>query len=406
MVLLLACLVSTPAHANTVTLNVSGVPLDEVVRLVADQAGLTLSGTTLPNLPVTLRLTDTEANEALRLIFLGTPYDGWVRNGHLSVFGEDDELLRTFPLAHAAASELSMVLSESFEDANVSPDPRTNALVVRGNSAVMRSVEELLPTLDRRMPQILLKADIVEVSDQDQLEIGFDWEFAYDDEDGSVTHQGSATGNPIASVTDFVFSYARFGKHDISALLGVLNQVVETRVLSSPRVVTTPGRTANILVGERVPYPRATTETQTGATLQEIEFVDVGVQLEVTPRVSADGVITMVVHPEVSQVLDDAVGGIPVIGTREATAEVSVLSGETVILGGLKRKNRDTTVSKLPILGDIPLLGGLFRWSSTNEREAELMIFLTPSLVDGPLVQQSLELRDRLERELEVPKDW
>jgi type II secretory pathway component GspD/PulD (secretin) len=252
--------------------------------------------------------------------------------------------------------------------------------------------------MDRRVPQVLIRADIVEVDLGDDVELGVNWSFALDQNHGGADHEVMASGNPLTSVTDFAFRYARLGTNEFRAFLGLLEQVRETRILSSPRIMTASDRPAQILVGERVPYASATTETETGATLQQIEFIEVGILLEVTPHVGSGDLIQLTVHPEVSEVLDQAVLNVPRIGTREATAEVSVQSGGTIVLGGLKRTIKIKTERKLPILGSIPLLGALFRSTTEEDHETELMVFLTPTIVAADTPGQANLLQDALER--------
>jgi type II secretory pathway component GspD/PulD (secretin) len=375
--------------AGGVTLDVSGVPLPEVLRLLADQADLVLAGIDLPQIPVTLRVHDIDADSALRLIFAGTPYDGFVVGRHLMVCAADQSVSRGFALQRANAAEMAPILIQAYGGSTIAADPRTNSLVVQGVPAEIRMIGDMIAGLDVSVPQILIRADIMEVNLGDDREIGINWEYRLNQTKDGVNHDMDATANPLTSVTDFALSYARLGTNEFRAFLGTLQEVVESRILSSPRVVTASGRTAEILVGERVPYPRATTETQTGATMQEIEFVEVGVRLEVTPRIAKDGLITMLVHPEVSEVLDTAVQGVPRIGTREANTEVMIRSGETLVIGGLKRHVRTETVRRLPVLGSIPLIGALFRSTRIDQSEVELLVFLTPVLVDEKLAESS-----------------
>ncbi len=400
-------IVSADPGAGRVTLDVSGVPLPEVLRLLADQADLVLAGIDLPQTPVTLRVHDIDADSALRLIFSGTSYDGFVVGRHLMVCAADQPVSRGFALQRASAAEMAPILVQAFGGSTIAADARTNSLIVQGVPSQIRMIGDMIAGMDISVPQILIRADIMEVNLGDDQEIGINWEYRLNQTRDGVNHDVDATGNPLTSVTDFALSYARLGTNEFRAFLGTLQEVVESKILSSPRVVTASGRTAEILVGERVPYPRATTETQTGGTLQEIEFVEVGVRLEVTPRIAKDGLITMTVHPEVSEVLDTAVQGVPRIGTREASTEVMVRDGETLVIGGLKRHVRTETVRRLPILGSLPIIGALFRSTRTEQSEVELLVFLTPVLVDESLAETSRRQVDVRLGELGVEtKGW
>jgi type II secretory pathway component GspD/PulD (secretin) len=382
----------------TVRIDVEGAPLVEVVRLVAEQAGFTMAGPSLPATPISIRFAEMPADRALDLILAGTPFVATIVGHHLLVHDAEEEMLRTYRLDCARALELAPQIQQIVSGAYATADVRTNSVLVVAPAGKQRMVADAIAEMDRPVPQVLIRADIVEVDLGGDRELGVNWFYALDQTSNGVNQDLTAEGNPLTSVTDFAFRYARLGTNEFRIFLGMLEEVRDTRILSSPRIMTASDRPAQILVGERVPYASATTETETGATLQQIEFIEVGILLEVTPHVGGGGVIHLTVHPEVSEVLDQAVMNVPRIGTREATAEVSVQSGGTIVLGGLKRTTKIKIERRLPILGSIPFIGPLFRSTSEQSREAELMVFLTPTIVpaDGPGAAEVLQ--DTLDR--------
>jgi hypothetical protein len=163
--------------------------------------------------------------------------------------------------------------------------------------------------------------------------------------------------------------------------LDALIQANKAHVLASPSITTLNGKEARIIIGERYPYFEKT-QTTTG-TIQSTKFADIGTTLRVVPRVSPDGWITMTVHPEVSS-LTAALDAGPRISTREADATIRVKDGETIVIGGLIRREDNRINGKMPIIGDIPLLGWLFKKSSADLSTTELVVFITPRIVRSP----------------------
>jgi len=164
----------------------------------------------------------------------------------------------------------------------------------------------------------------------------------------------------------------------ITGILSALAQKNLSKLLSDPKVTTLNNKEAKILVGQRIPY--TTTTVTTAGSTQSTNFLDVGVKLTVTPTINVDHKITLVVHPEVSLfVRTDAAG--PVIGTREATTTVIVNDGETVVIGGLITDQDMKQGEQVPLLGDLPIIGHLFKHDYKSKARTELLVFLTPQIV-------------------------
>jgi general secretion pathway protein D len=155
------------------------------------------------------------------------------------------------------------------------------------------------------------------------------------------------------------------------------------KVLATPRILVLDNQTANINIGEQFPVISNSTISSQGDTVNTIRYEDVGISLEVTPHINPDGLVTMEVSPEVSHVSDSTVqitDGLNAarITVNSAQTTVAVHNGQTVIIGGLIRDVVETVEDKFPILGDIPILGWLFRYKKEVTQRRELMIFLTP----------------------------
>jgi general secretion pathway protein D len=170
-------------------------------------------------------------------------------------------------------------------------------------------------------------------------------------------------------------------------------------VLSTPRIFTTNNVTAEINISQSIPYVLSqTTDAVSGAILYNYSFLDVGIVLTVTPRITQNGYVTM----DVTQTANDLVSytsfNAPIVNQREADTTVSVKDGETIVLGGIIQNQITKTINKIPILGDLPILGNLFRDNSTTKNKTELLVFLTPRVVRN--TDEARKLRQDTEKDL------
>ena len=256
--------------------------------------------------------------------------------------------------------------------------------------------ERLVRSVDRYRAQVNIRAEMVEVTLNEDDARGVDLSAILIGNDGDGGFNTAfSDGNDAATLNVHVFE----GDFDISGVIAAINTTRESRLLSSPSITTLDNQAAKIHVGERVPYQRATIETQTGSTLAQVEFVDVGVLLEVTPTISENEMLYLAIHSEVSEVLEQSVQNVPRIGTREANTRVLVRAGDTVVIGGLMKDNHSTVVKKVPFLGDIPLLGRLFRRDTLKKEKTEFLVFIRPQLFKDPTEMRpsdrALEIRDQ-----------
>jgi type II secretory pathway component GspD/PulD (secretin) len=187
-----------------------------------------------------------------------------------------------------------------------------------------------------------------------------------------------------------------FVKNNIGVFLEALATVTEVEVLANPKVLALNRQMAEIIVGGRLGY-RTTTTTET-ATVQQVEFLETGTQLRFRPFVADDGFIRLEIHPENSTGSVDARTELPTKNTTEVTTNVLVRQGQTLVIGGLIEKQRNDIVKKVPILGDLPIAGALFRRTEKAEMRREILVLLTPRLIDPSRPEEAdpgrLSLRD------------
>ena len=277
-------------------------------------------------------------------------------------------------------------------------DDRNNALVITATAEEYRAIESILRQLDILPLQVLIEATIAEVRLNDALEYGLQWFF----ESGKVT--GSSTNNNLGSVAP---SFPGFNlvldTTDVRVVLNALSEVTDLEVVSSPQLMGLDNQLARLQVGDQVPISTQTavsTIDPDAPIVNSIQYFDTGVILEVTPRVNATGLVTLEISLEVSDAIETETSGInsPTIQQRAITSIVAVQSGETVALGGLIRDSSSESVSGIPVLKDIPLLGNLFKSTGVDSNRSELLVLITPRVIRGPAQARAVtdELRKRL----------
>jgi general secretion pathway protein D len=189
---------------------------------------------------------------------------------------------------------------------------------------------------------------------------------------------------PYTSPSDYTFGKLSFQEFNVA--LDILKQSSTTNLVSAPNVTTLDNQEAEIIVGTVVPIARYEHTEQTGALqISGYDEKKVGVRLLVTPHVGVDSTMILAVNPEISEILEyrGQFNERPVTSTRSAQTQVEVRSGETVLIGGLIRTVDMKIERKVPILGDIPLIKFLFRHTTTSKQKVDLMIFITPHLIES-----------------------
>jgi general secretion pathway protein D len=279
------------------------------------------------------------------------------------------------------------------------PDQATNSLVIRTAPPNFPVLQETIDGLDVRPPEVLLEVLIVEVTLDRATQYGVNWQL-FDTKNNVTAGFGpqSFTDSALSAAQGLGLRVIHLARVDVRAILQALSTRNNVHVLSTPRVLALNNEQARILVGSEVPF---NSTTQTGLNVvvaQTVEFRKVGTQLTIIPTVNQDGYVTFRILQEVSALTNQTIQAAlnaPVISTREAETSAIVKSGNTVIIGGLIGESRQLTQSGVPILQDIPLLGGLFRSRATDRSRTELAIFVTPHVVFNDEQADSLLQRER-----------
>ena len=329
-----------------VSLNLQGVTPQSAVSTIAAAYGLALA-------PINGILVLTE----------GVPTD-------LATYRASET--QSFRIQNSQAGELSGLLP-NFLYSYVKVNGEQNAVVVTAPSQMLQKIGADLRRVDVTAPQISVEVVAVELSDSNDLDIGL------------------RLGNPSADSFDSLdagagrLTFNTIGKlpRTFEASLKALELKGKARVRARPQMVVVNGATANLFIGSQRFI--LTQFNQSGQTQNRIQPVDVGVKLSVTPLTGGNGEITARVAPEVSNITElDLQTGLPVLSTRRSDTTVRVQDGETIVIGGLTLDQEQTTNGKIPFFGDLPLLGGLFKSRKKTTVKTELVVFVTPRILqDG-----------------------
>ena len=417
-----AILLPVPAAAAPVAIDVTGGDVRTVLLAVARMGGIPLIVDDSVTGTVTAHLTG-EGEEVLRLVaaargiqierrgtvFLALAVDTRAENRRVHSYtvryADPEELAHVANLSLTGEGKQAVVSKNNDErwnrdsdsDSNtqrrVLVDRATNTLLFYGTESEALSVREIISALDTAPKQVSLEARVVAVSKEAAKQLGVDWSWSSLPQYPRVKHNTDGTwevgernaGTGGTSAPGII----RFGRGPggvpyefyYSAAIRALITDGHAKMLARPNITTVQGHEALINIGAEVPVPR--TATSNSVTTTGIEYREAGIILRYTPRVTADGSIVARVHTEVSTpVYVDELKAYR-FQKRSADTTVRLRDGETMVIGGLIDSDESRSLSKIPFLGDLPVLGAFFRSVRTSKTETELMIFLTAHVLDN-----------------------
>ena len=424
-----------PYKGEKLSLNFQDIDVRQALNILAEFADLNIIAAESVSGSLTLRLQEVPWDQALDLI-LDSQGLGMERQGNVIRVAPQAELQKQreqelksqlqkeqlVPLQteliqvnYAKASAMKSLLESQgggqgqggmlSERGSISVDERTNNLMVRDTPSQIREIRNLVEELDRPTKQVMIEARIVKIDTSFERNLGIRWGGSYQNDSGTNAVSGTLGGAqaigtggggqaepslavdlPAAGVSGGGPSTLGFRLGSISnnATLDLELQAIEAegegKVISSPRVVTANQQEATIEQGSEIPYQQA---TSSGAT--SVSFKKATLSLEVTPQITPDGRLLMDVNAKNDSQGTNTVAG-PTINTEEVETQVLVDDGETVVIGGIYAKTKREDETGVPLLRHIPLLGWLFRTQSTSTEKNELLIFLTPRIIEegGP----------------------
>ena len=393
---------SRAADPALVTLDAEDAYLPAVLKILAEKGGLNIiTGPSVTAERISIHMRNVPIDQAVNLVVraAGLAYE---RIGNSILVAEAKSLeketgLSTYiiELKFANAEDIQNAIKGLAPEATV--DKGGNRLIVVTSPRVIAEIQQVVAVMDVPVRQVMLEARIVEVSTDDAKRLGVDWDLL--NRQGTVIVEGpSDPSAPNQLPGELPFITPTPGSYDIYKLRAMSRQAKafqiaidmmihegSARVLANPKIATLNGREADILIGTRVPFVVTGAVFAGGgaAPTQSIQREEVGIKLKITPIINADGYITTRITPEVSSIIGfkGPNADLPVVSTRQASTTVRLKDGNSVIIGGLLSEEKTTTITKVPILGEIPGIGLLFQHHNTVGVKKDLVIEVTPRIL-------------------------
>ena len=403
------------------------VDIKDVLRQLAKQYNLNIVFSEAVKGLVTVQLTNVTIEQALDSIITVNGFAYTKKDNVYKVTTQEEaerqgKQTKLFKLNNADAGLLKPTLQKVLSsEGTIESDTRSNSIVITDSPAVISKIDGMIPALDEITPQVLIETKMIETSLTESEKLGIDWTTtiaASGAKRPTTFPLGKSGTTAFQSVGDFPAvdaSQFTFGTLDFSALKTVFDFLTSrsnTKLVANPRIVTLNNQKALINVGKVLSLPTYERNATTG--IMEITgwtAYNVGVSLEVTPQVSPDGHIKIKIKPTVSNLIGYAstrngVNEGPITSTRATETEVQIKDGQTVVIGGLVKNESLATVKKVPILGDIPILGLLFTRKELSTEvnpteKTDLLIFVTARIIkdtDKPLLASETNLITSLPR--------
>lgn len=410
-----------------ISVDFQGTTLYTVLNILSMKTGRKfVTDADLLNKKIVLSLKDVTPDEALNALL--DTYDlYYVKQGDTNIYvikSKSDvspiTVSKVIFCNYAKAQDLGQVLQARLsKGGKIASDERTNSVIITDLADSIDKMENLIRSLDVPTPQVLIEARIVDVNITNNLQLGtqidnvFRMPKAYSymqngaekfgvDSNGYIWNDPASVlkgDDPVDS--RYVTNYTQLLSLAPSVGIGTFSTAVmagdwniignifagleekDAKILTNPKLIVLNNQEATIDIIEEVPYQAdRTTSTDTGAVTATTSFKQVGLKLKVKPQINRDGTIVLQVEPEQSFRTGESIDGTPVINTSKAKTIMMLRSGETAVIGGLIRETETTTENKIPLLGDIPLLGYLFKTSIKNKGRYELTIFISAKIIN------------------------
>ncbi len=388
-----------PIGSNRVTLDAQGADLKTVLRTISDYSGKNIVYGPDVKGEVYVHIKNVPWEEALDILLRAHGYGyreeyGMIRVSELGKLMKEeleiqtaerkkDELLplrtRIVFVNNSKAEELKNALQNIVSQrGKIDVDKGSNSLIINDTEPVIDKIAEMVKTLDVKTHQVDINAKLVEIDVEATRELGINW--------GLLNLQSASLGGAasvdvgerlVSSDGTIKFGMVR-SWGEITGLIEMLEKSNKANIISNPRITTMDNREASIIVGKEIPLIVA---DEAGNPITEL--TKIGIILRVTPHVNSDRTITLDLHPEVSELQSEATaqGGV-IISMNEADTRVVVKNGETAVIGGLIKNVKTSYRRGVPVLKDIPFLGALFSSSSVSDKKQELVVFVTPTIVE------------------------
>lgn len=395
-------------YGKPISIEVRDTPVRDVINLIADQSGANIVISGEVDGSISLKLRQVPWDQAL-LIVMRTRKLGYVRQGSILRIAPFESLqreaeaakkvvdaskaaeplrVRIIPVGYAKVEALEKQISAFLSPGRgkVVGDARTNALVVTDTPDVLERIANLVKALDLPPLQVLIEGKVIEARETFSRNFGVQWGF-----NGNTIDLGGGRGidhsfatNMTVPSTGGVYNF-RIGQFDvfgdISATIGLAEAEDQVKIVSSPRVVAVNNESATIVQGTSIPV--LSTTVTTGATTTSVSYTPIEMKLDVTPQVTSENDVIMQINIKRDFAGQRSVGQAPDINRREAKTKVLVRNGQTAVVGGVYQSDSDDSEVGIPWLRNIPVLGWLFKNKAINSEKTELLVFLTPRILNA-----------------------
>ncbi len=403
------------ADTAPISLDVKSADITNVLRLLAKQTGLNIVASKDVTGQVTVSLSNVTLKQALELVVKANGYE-YVTQGEVILVKPPEKLqvqeleTKVYRLKYIDANNLRTTVAQLLSPQakvqvfypNFRPNvqaqqgqpqtatKRSSILVVTDFPANIQQLDAMVAALDVPTPQIMIEAKLIEIAPQKSENIGINWAKSINAQifREVLLPSGNTFRNSVeVPLAGGSISYGTLNFDQYNAVINFLNSHTNSKLVSNPRVLTMDNQEAVISVGTTVPIPQINRGVGGQGDIVTFSYRDVNIALRVTPHVSDDETITLYVNPDVEEIIGEVVAGenrAPITSKRQVETVVNLKSNETMVIGGLIRENTVETVDKVWLLGDIPLLGNLFRNKDKTRRQTDLLIFITPRILESP----------------------
>lgn len=378
------------AQKNDIDLNFQSVQLRDAFRALADVANMNIVTDSSVKGKTTVHLENISFREAVDLLAKSSGLDYRIVNNTILVAapgkleeGFGKKVTRVFKMKNSDPSEVKKSINLLVNDKAIRVDKRTKSLIVTTYQSKLPEIESTIKQLDQEKLQIIIQARVEEISHGGLERLGVDWNFQKLTANGnSATIVDRSEDNNVPSSESNISTISDNISLNYLSIINMLENNDEATNLANPQITTVEGKSATIDIGSQYPIVKPGGDGKT-----EVEFKDIGISLDITPQITENNKVYMDVKPETSIVADtfETADNItyPIIDTRKVETNVRVASGETIAIGGLITKEERENMKKVPFLGDLPLFGKMFSSKKTETEKTELVIFLTPKIVES-----------------------
>ncbi|MBU1180990.1 MAG: secretin and TonB N-terminal domain-containing protein [Proteobacteria bacterium] len=378
-------------NEGLLSIDVQSAELSEIIRQIATQSGLNLIIFGSVREPINVRFNQVLLDEALRMIFAGTKY-AYKREGNILMVGQSSlnspsatilSSQKYIPLKYLKTGEILSLLPVTIPASNIKVLQNQNAIVAIGTETQIKDIEEYIEIIDQAPQQVMIEVLVVEYTDSKAIDFGLSGSYQNKRFKGALGATGALGG-------DINLKGVGMFPEDFSVSLKAQVSKGKAKVRANPQIATINGKEASINVGW-VGYYEITSGTQDNP-ITSLQSIQAGIVMRIVPWANSLGEITTELHQEVSGAVPGA-QGLPEVTKRTVDTTIRVYDGETIVIGGLIQSEDQKNSKRIPLLGDIPIVGWLFGDTSTSKRKSELVTYITPHILPARILPSPEEGR-------------